>query len=280
MYFRTFNHFLVKQILCFLFLCCSLFGWGQGYLSNSARALSMSNASVALTDVWAHANNPAALVGIKKQSIGISYQNRFSLKEMQTQGLVYAIPFKRMVFSLGSQLYGYQQYRSMKNGVGMSMALSEKVSLGVQLNHHSIRLNENYGNSSMLTGEMGLLVQFTERIRFGCSVLNIGRTKITPNANERLTTLMRLGMQYVISNQVFLVSEVEKNVLYPLSVKLGAEYKPSTKICFRGGVATAPISFSFGVGTTFKNRFQLDLGTAYHQLLGWSPHVSFQVDLN
>ncbi len=249
-------------------------------MSNSARALSMSNASVSLNDVWAHVNNPAALVGLKKQNIGISYQNRFSVKEMQTQGLVYAIPLKRMVFSAGSQWYGYQQYRSLKNGLGLAMALSEKVSLGVQLNHHSIRLNENYGKSSNVTGEMGLLVQFTEQIRLGCSVLNIGRTKIASNSNERLTTLMRLGMQYVISDQIFIVSELEKNVLYPLSVKIGAEYKPSAKICFRGGLSTAPISFSFGVGTQFKSRFQLDFGTAYHQLLGWSPHISFQADLN
>jgi hypothetical protein len=279
MYFRTFNAISVKQFLSFFILCSSFHGWSQG-MSNSARALSMSNASVSLNDVWAHVNNPAALVGLKKQSIGISYQNRFSVKEMQTQGLVYAIPLKRMVFSAGSQWYGYQQYRSLKNGLGLAMALSEKVSLGVQLNHHSIRLNENYGNSSNVTGEMGLLVQFTEQIRLGCSVLNIGRTKIASNSNERLTTLMRLGMQYVVSNQLFIVSELEKNVLYPLSFKMGAEYKPSAKICFRGGLSTAPISFSFGVGTQFKSRFQLDLGTAYHQLLGWSPHISFQVDLN
>lgn len=249
-------------------------------MSNSARALSMSNASVALTDVWAHVNNPAALVGLKKQSIGISYQNRFGVKEMQSQGLVYALPFKRMVFSVGSQWYGYQQFRSLKNGLGMAMALSDKVSLGVQLNHHSIRFNENYGSSSTLTGEVGLLVQFSERIRFGCSVFNVGRSKISSNSNERLSTLLRMGLQYVISDQLFVVSELEKNVLNPLSFKLGAEYKPVRYFAFRGGFSTAPISFSFGVGTTFKNRFQLDLGTAYHQVLGWSPHLSFQVDLN
>lgn len=270
----------MKHILLFFLLNASLQSWSQGYLSNGSRALSLANASVALNDVWAHMNNPAAMVGLKKQSMGVSYQNRFGMKELQSQALVYALPFKRMVFSVGSQCYGYQQFRSFKNGLGMAMALSDKVSLGVQLNHHAIRLNENYGSSSTLTGEMGLLVQFSERIRFGCSVFNVGRAKISSNANERLSTFLRVGMQYVISNQLFVVSELEKNVLNPLSFKLGAEYKPVRYIAFRGGFSTAPISFSFGVGTNFKNRYQLDLGTAYHQVLGWSPHCSFQVDLN
>ena len=270
---------MVKQVFIFFSLVLPLNAMSQTTFSNSARSLSLANASVTLQDVWAQLNNPAALVGMKNQAFGISYQNRFGLKELQTQGVVYALPLKKVVLSAGSQLYGYQQYRTVKSGIGVSMALSEKVSAGVKLNHHFIRLNENYGTSSSLSADLGLLVKFNERIHFGFSALNVGRSKVSPNLNERLPSALRLGLSYRISDQLIMLTEIEKNVISPLQVKCASEYKPTAKWYFRGGVSTAPLSFSFGVGGRFKELFQLDVGTAYHQLLGWSPHVSFQFDV-
>jgi len=270
---------MVKQVFIFFSLVLPLNAMSQTTFSNSARSLSLANASVTLQDVWAQLNNPAALVGMKNQAFGISYQNRFGLKELQSQGVVYALPLKKVVLSAGSQLYGYQQYRTVKSGIGVSMALSEKVSAGVKLNHHFIRLNENYGTSSSLSADLGLLVKFNDRIHFGFSALNVGRSKVSSNLIERLPSALRIGLNYRISDQLIMLAEIEKNVISPLQVKCAAEYKPTAKWYFRGGVSTAPLSFSFGVGGRFKDQFQLDLGTAYHQLLGWSPHVSFQFDV-
>ena len=279
MYFSCFNSVIVKQLVILFSISLSLSALGQTNLTNGARSLSLANASVTLNDVWAHVNNPAALVGIKKQAFGISYQNRFGLKELQSQGVVYAIPVKKVVLSAGSQLYGYQQYRTMKSGLGVSMALSEKVSMGVKLNHHLLRLNENYGTSVSFSADLGLLVKFNERIHFGFAAVNLGRSKVSPNLNERLPSALRLGMNYRLSEQLVVLAELEKNVISPLQVKFATEYKPSEKWYFRGGISTAPLSFAFGVGGRFKDQFQLDFGTAYHQLLGWSPHVSFQFDV-
>ncbi len=279
MYFSCINFFFVKQVLLSFFFLTSSNFFGQTSLINSGRSLSLANSSVTFNDVWAHVNNPAALIGLKKQVIGVSYQNRFGLKELQSQGLVYALPIRKVVISAGSQIYGYQQFRSMKNGIGVALALSEKVSMGIQLNHNYLRLNENYGSSSSITAEFGLLVKFSERIHFGCSALNIGRTSLSPSINERLASTIRLGMNYRLSDQLILFTEIEKNVIHPLQVKFATEYKPNAKWFFRGGISTAPLAFSFGVGGRFKDRFQLDFGTAYHQLLGWSPHVSFQFDI-
>jgi hypothetical protein len=92
MYFSCSISFFVKQVLLSFFLLASSIFFGQTNFVNSGRSLSLANASVTLNDVWAHVNNPAALIGLKKQSFGISYQNRFGLKELQSQGLVYALP--------------------------------------------------------------------------------------------------------------------------------------------------------------------------------------------
>jgi hypothetical protein len=145
---------MVKQVFIFFFFALPLTAMSQTTFSNSARSLSLANASVTIQDVWAQLNNPAALVGLKNQSFGVSYQNRFGLKELQSQGVVYALPLKKVVLSAGSQLYGYQQYRTVKTGMGISMALSEKVSAGFNLNHHFFRLNEIYRNCSSLSADL------------------------------------------------------------------------------------------------------------------------------
>ena len=53
----------------------------QGWVPAGARSMSMGNASTTFNDVWAYHNNPGALGDIDKFSVGISYENRFLLRQ-------------------------------------------------------------------------------------------------------------------------------------------------------------------------------------------------------
>jgi long-subunit fatty acid transport protein len=90
---------------------------------------------------------------------------------------------------------------------------------------------------------------------------------------------MRLGTAYKISSKVLFVAEAEKNVDYPLRGKVGIEYAVVSNFFIRGGFATQPVEVSFGVGYQFKKFFKVDLGSCYHQILGWSPNFSFNYQL-
>lgn len=245
------------------------------------RSNSMANASVAFEDVWAYHHNPAGLASLKSFSAGLSYENRFLLKELQSQGLTVALPLKTGVLSFGAQLYGFELYRTQKVGAGYSIKLSEKFSAGVQLNYQGIRLTDNYGSKHSATAELGILGDITENWKIGVSVFNLGRAKLADFADDRFTTLMRLGTSYKVSDKVLFSAEAEKNIEYPLRFKAGMEYQAVKNFFFRFGAATAPVEITFGFGYKFKT-FQLDLGSAYHQRLGWSPNVSltYQLDKN
>src|SRR5574343_198678 len=184
----------------------------QGWLPMGARSNSMGNSSVTLTDVWAFHHNPGAIAQLEKQAIGISYENRFLLKELQSQGLVYGQPLKKGVLSFGAQTYGFKTYRTNRVGVGYSMKLSELFSAGVQLNYQNIRLTENYGSKNTVTAELGILAKITDKWRIGVSAFNLGRNKLADFQDDRFTTLMRLGTSYTVSKKVLVTAEVEKNV--------------------------------------------------------------------
>ena len=264
-----------RIFLMTIFIFSLQFSFCQGWLPMGSRSHALGNASVAIDDIWAYHHNPANLVSVKKLGFGLSYENRFLLKELQSQGFVLALPLKVGVISLGLQSFGFKNFRTNRLGVGYSMKLADFLSCGVQLNYHQVRLTDAYGRKDALTAEIGLKANVTDNWKVAFSVFNLTRTKISEFGEDRLTTLMRFGTQYTFSEKVMLVAELEKNIEFPVRFKTGIEYSPIRKLFLRGGFATQPIEISAGLGYRFKEQFQLDIGSSYHQILGWSPNFSF-----
>ena len=260
----------------FIFTLIGHQAYCQGLHFSGSRSNSLANASVCLSDVYAYHNNPANLSSLENVSIGISYENRFLMKELQNQSLAIAIPIKQGVLSFGANTFGYQNFRTFKTGAGYSMFLTKELSMGVQLNHQLLRLPEAYGINQTFTGEFGFNYSIGSDWSIGLAVFNIGRNKLTENPDDRYSTSMRLGTQYQLSDKTLILAELEKDIEHPLRSKIGIEYLPSEIFAFRGGFATQPIELSFGIGWLISKKYSLDFGTQFHQILGWSPNISFK----
>lgn len=270
----------MKNLIAFAtFLAFANFGFGQGWFPSGARSMSMANASTSTFDVWSYHNNPGAVAKLDRFTAGVSYENRFLLKELQSQGVAVAIPMKFGVISIGGLTYGHTQFRSTKAGVGYSMPLSEKFYAGVQLNYQGVRFAENYGSDNSVTGEAGIYADVTENWSFGFSVFNLGRTRLSAFEDDRYSTIMRLGSAYTFSDKLMVSTEFEKSIDYDLRFKSGIEYEVLKNFYLRGGFATAPVEITFGTGYDF-GAIQLDVGSAYHPILGWSPHFSLSYSGN
>ena len=262
-----------------LILCLFAFalnGISQGIYFSGSRSNSLANASVCLEDGYAYHNNPANLSFVKNVSVGLSYENRFLLKELQNQSIAVAIPLKYGVLSIGGNTFGYQNFRTFKSGLGYAMLLTKDLSMGIQMNHQMIRLSEAYGLNQTVTGELGLSYSVNGDWSIGISVFNIGRNKLSLSPEDRYSTTMRLGTKYQLSQKTMLLAEFEKDIEHDLRSKIGIEYLPVKSLAFRGGFATSPIELSFGLGWLISEKYTLDFGTQFHQLLGWSPHISFK----
>ena len=249
----------------------------QGWQPVGARSMSLANSTVAVSDVWSYHHNPGALANLKQVSAGLSYENRFLLKELQTQAFVVAIPLKIGVISAGAQSYGYKAYRTTRVGFGYSMKMGEKLSAGVQFNYQGLRI-ENYGNKNTVTAEAGILAKVNDKVSFGFSILNLGRAKLSEFQDDRFSTILRLGVRYQLSTKVLVLAEAEKEIETPLRAKAGIEYELLERFYMRVGAASNPMELTFGFGYQFKNRFKLDMGSAWQQHLGWSPHFGFTYD--
>jgi len=270
------HRLLLRFIVCaFPFVDCCAQGWAPA----GGRSRSMGDASVTLADVWAYHHNPAANATLKQWGLGVAYENRFLLKELQTQSFALALPLKKGVLSVGAQVFGYSQFRNIKSGVGYSLALTELISIGSQINLHQVRLGQGYGNSLKATGEVGVLAQIKDEWNIGFSVFNVTRTMLSDYEEDRLSALLRLGTSYRFSEKLLVCIEAEKNVEFPLRTKLGLEYLPMKSFALRAGFSTNPTELDAGVGYCHKDLYYLDFGSSFNQYIGWSPNVSFSYRL-
>ncbi|MDR0801824.1 hypothetical protein [Fluviicola sp.] len=257
-------------LLLLLFTHTAFLSFSQGWNPVGARSVSLANTSVCLNDVWAYHHNPGATASIQEISIGTYYESRFLTKELQTQALALAIPLKVGVISAGAQFFGYEQFRNIRTGLGYSMKFTDFLQVGIQGNIQTLRLGGNYGSTTSGTVEAGLLAKISEKWSIGISVMNIGRQRINP-LSDWFVTVLRAGCQYKPSKKVSILAEVEKQVITKISFRGAVEYQPAKSFFIRLGAQSAPIEFALGFGYRISG-FSIDLGSKYHQTLGWTPH--------
>ena len=261
----------MQKLLLFFFWVLSLSVFGQGFHHVGARSNALAGASVTIEDVWAYHHNPGALASIKTLAVGAYYDSRFLTKELQTQALTFAIPLKKGVISAGAQFFGYEQYRQSRFGLGYSLQLTERFSAGVQINGQQLKLANNYGSSFNGTIEAGLMAKISEKWKIGASVMNIGRQRIS-SLDDRFTSVMRIGAFYQPAKKITVLFEVEKEVIHQIAFKGALEYRIVDPLYLRLGAQSGPSNFAFGFGYQ-KKGIHLDLGTRYHQVLGWTPNI-------
>jgi hypothetical protein len=239
-----------------------------------ARAAGMGNAGLNYTGIWSIFHNQAGLGHIDRFSAGAFYENKFLVSEFAHTGFGAAMPLKNSSIGLSYSNFGFSRYREGKLGVAYGLMLTDELSVGVQLNYHTLNINaENYGDKNSLTAEVGLRMQVSENVSLAAHIFNPTRTKLNDYRDERIPTVIRLGAAYQISEDVLFSGEAEKDIDKPALFRGGVEYQPADILYLRVGASSAPTLFAFGLGLKFE-AFKFDLATTYHNVLGYSPQVS------
>ncbi len=238
-----------------------------------SRATALGGFSTTLSDLWSTNNNQAGLGFVNELSAGMYYENRFMLKETSYKAGAFVLPLKTGAIGFSVTSFGYSAYSENKAGLSYGIKLAEKVAVGVQLNYLNNRLTGDYGQSNTFTAAIGVISPLTKELTVGVHIYNPNRTKLADYNNERVPTIMKLGLDYKFSEKVFLAVEAEKDINFSPVVKVGVEYHAIEMLYLRGGISTNPTLSSFGFGLKLKD-FKLDISSSFHQTLGLTPSVS------
>lgn len=245
---------------------------GNDNLHVGARSAGMAHSSLGLSDCWSTHHNQAGLATLEHAGASVYYENRFLLKEMNLSAATFALPTRSGTFGVIYHSFGYSSFNESKTGISYGRKLSDKFSVGIGLNYHSIRFGDVYGKGSAITTEMGLQIKITKELLIAAHIFNLNRAKITNTPLEYIPTVMRFGMLYTVSGKIILTGEAQKDIDRPLSIRAGAEYRPGDILAIRAGISSNPTLNSFGFGCYFNN-LVLDIAASYHQTLGFSPQV-------
>ena len=260
-------------VLLLLIIISNFHLYGQIVHDQGAVSTSMAGLNVTESNLWSINNNIGNLADLENKQVGISINNRFLVPDLTTGTLAFALPFNNKAIGINYSNYGNENYQYHTAGLGYSMKLGEHVSAGMKLNYHYINLGNYYGNTSIISGDIGLCAELSTDLKFGASLKNPTLSKLAEYEDERLPTLIQIGFDYSISDQLQTLIAIEKDILYPASVKAAIIYQPMDSFVLRGGIGTQPTTAAFGIGTSIK-ALHLDLAAQYHQILGFSPELS------
>lgn len=239
-----------------------------------ARSAGMAHAYLTQRDVWSLFHNQAGLGYIEHATAGAFFENKFLISDLGYGGFAGALPLGNGSIGLSYSSLGFSSYNEGKLGLAYGMKVSEKISIGTQLNYHHISIGaEDYGKTNALTAELGFSIDVSKQVTLAAHVFNLTKTKLNDFNDERIPTVLRFGAGYRISEEVLLTGEVEKDIDKTEIFRGGIEYRPVDILYLRIGAASSPGLFAFGLGLDFGS-FQLDMASTYHSVLGYSPQAS------
>ncbi|MBS9767486.1 MAG: hypothetical protein KGV44_08090 [Flavobacteriaceae bacterium] len=271
---------MIKKIVSLLFLlnCVVSVSWAVNFYSNTgARSVAMGQSSSSFRDLWSVANNQAGLAFIKRPTLGISYEQRFRMKEMGVKTVAFALPTNRIGnFGISYTYFGDTQYNESRINFAYGRMLGKRFAIGLAFDYFgmSVEGNSQVADANAVTGELGIMAQPIENLWLSAHAYNPFGVNISNGEyEEKLPVLLRFGALYSFSDALSLVAEVEKDIDYKTRIKTGVEYTFLDKFIVRGGIATQPTEYSGGLGGRLNN-LRLDLSFYKHQYLGYTPSVA------
>jgi len=266
---------MLKPLLFILFFGFStqmLYGQNT-HINLGARSSAMGHTGVASSDFWSVNNNQAGLAFIKKSGVGFYYQNLYLMKDLNFNQASAILKTYRGGFGLNVSYYGYGEYNEKKIGFAYGMQLGKRLSIGAQLDYLHTYIAQEYGAKGLITFELGMMAKITEELTLGAHVFNPIRAKFAEYNDERIPTILSLGLNWNLDEDFTAAIEAESDMKNPLILKAGLEYNIMDLMYARIGVSNNPNIFSFGVGLHLGG-FKLDFSSSMHQVLGYSPQFS------
>ncbi len=236
-----------------------------------ARQLAMGNSSAALTDEWSLFNNAAGLSKQKQLTGTFAFEATPSLPGANRLAASFLLPTSHFTGGIGFFRFGDAVYNEQLVTIAAAHQLGI-TSLGLKANYIQYRA-EGFGTHSAISIDFGGITEITKMISVAAYITNLTQSSLTSSTGERIPTRLVVGVGLKLSEKVFVNSEIEKEVDFPISWRTGIEYDIYKSIFVRTGYSLNPSALHFGLGTK-KKKIIIDYALRYHSALGVSHQAS------
>jgi hypothetical protein len=253
--------------------------WAQQYpAAVGGRAFAMGNAIVVSSDVWATFNNVAGLASQQNVEAAVAVQQPYGFTALQTIYAGASTPLPRGgALGISAMRFGSKLFSEQAFGLAFAHKIS-MVSIGVKASYFQQAVQDPTGVSSRTQGafifEIGGIAQLLPALHWGMHAYNLGQARMVSDYREEyLPVVLKTGIGYHPTENLWLNIEAEKDTAQPTRVKAGFEYRVAKPFYMRTGVQTQPFVNTFGIGVRPK-KMAVDYGLMIHNPLGLVHHIS------
>ena len=236
------------------------------------KAIALANAFVAVADnSWAVTYNPAGLAELDCPEVSAFFvPQQFGLPELKNVALSGTCPTTLGTFGASVEQFGFDLYRTSTIRFGHGVSLDSLFSVGGTVTVDRVAI-ARYGVTHTLTFDIGLLGRPVRDLQVGCCVRNFTSSTIG-RGRERLPQYVLLGLCYLPVEGFRITSEAEKDLQFPLVLKVGVEQQFFGFLSLRCGVANNPEKVSAGLAVRYS---AIEFGYAgySHPELGWTHQI-------
>jgi hypothetical protein len=231
----------------------------------------MGNVTNTSQDEWSVFNNVAGLATLKEATTATSYEIRPALISANRFGALICSPFHVGVFGFGVFHFGDEIYSEQLLSLGYGNSIGN-TSLGLRVSYIQYHA-EGFGTHGILGFDFGGITKLTKQIFIGAWIQNLNQPKLNINNHEKAPVKLYASVGFTPTQKFILITEVEKDILYPAIWKSGLQYSVAKKFFIRVGFNINPNAFYSGVG--FQTwRIKMDYSYQGFSLPGVSHQAS------
>lgn len=237
-------------------------GFERRYIG--ARAIGSSGGlTVFGDDPWSFYYNPARTAEVS--GVNLFYSPAFmGMPEVKSTGISYRGKVMTLDCGAGLHTFGLDSYRETVATLNISSPVSDFLFAGINANLNHLYIL-NYGTDLTVSLDAGLRTYFSENLAAGFAVTNLNSASMT-YSRDRLPQSLAGGVAYM-SDRVNIGVDYFKELGFPSSVRVAAEYTPVDFVTFRTGTLSGTGSFSAGFSARIS-RFVMEYGAVFHDVLG------------
>jgi hypothetical protein len=262
---------VIRYITVFV-LIFSEFSLVAQHLPTGAQAAGLGFATVAFEGNMAVWGNAAGLSKVRNKKILTGYENRYGLVEgLHAVQAAYVHPLPKSTLAVSVYRFGddlYSQHR-------LSLTAAQQIGQfrgGLRVSQHQYSM-EGADTRFALAIDAGGIMKISEQLLVGMHISNVSQARVSRQTNERIPTILGLGLNYAPDDQLRLLAELAYEIDQSPVVKVGMEYTPLDFLTFRSGINSGPQSiFFFGLGLR-HSVLHFDYALETHQVLGLAQHI-------